>query len=165
MRHFQQTQAPAKDRNDWVTIHTLLPFLWDYRGRAGLAIAFLVISKIAVVGLPLALKEVVDYLDTPNYRELALPIVLLVAYGLLRLSSSLFNELRDVVFAKVRHGTMKTLSLTSLRQLHGLSLRYHLERKTGALSRDMERGTRGASTLLNFMVFSILPTIVEFGLV
>lgn len=165
MRHFQQTEAPSTDRNDWVTIRALLPFLWDYRGRAGLALAFLVISKVAVVGLPLALKEIVDYLDQPGLKEVALPIVLLVAYGLLRLSSSLFNELRDVVFAKVRHGTMKTLSLTSLRQLHGLSLRYHLERKTGALSRDMERGTRGASTLLNFMVFSILPTFVELGLV
>jgi ATP-binding cassette subfamily B protein len=165
MRHLQQTEAPSENRNDWVTIRSLIPFLWDYRGRAGLALAFLVISKVAVVGLPLALKEVVDYLDTPNHRELALPIVLLIAYGLLRLSSSLFNELRDVVFAKVRHGTMKTLSLTALRQLHGLSLRYHLERKTGALSRDMERGTRGASTLLNFMVFSILPTFVELGLV
>lgn len=165
MRHFQQTEAPSNDRNDWVTIRALLPFLWDYRGRAGLALGFLVISKVAVVGLPLALKEIVDYLDQPGLKEVALPIVLLVAYGLLRLSSSLFNELRDVVFAKVRHGTMKTLSLASLRQLHGLSLRYHLERKTGALSRDMERGTRGASTLLNFMVFSIIPTFVELGLV
>ena len=165
MRHFQQTEAPSSDRNDWVTIRALLPFLWNYRGRAGLALGFLVISKIAVVGLPLALKEIVDYLDQPDFKEVALPVALLVAYGLLRLSSSLFNELRDVVFAKVRHGTMKTLSLASLRQLHGLSLRYHLERKTGALSRDMERGTRGASTLLNFMVFSILPTFVELGLV
>ncbi|MCW8983023.1 MAG: ABC transporter ATP-binding protein/permease [Gammaproteobacteria bacterium] len=146
-------------------MRSLLPFLWDYRGRAGLALAFLVISKMAVVGVPLALKEIVDYLDRPNYSDVALPIVLLIAYGLLRLSSSLFNELRDVVFAKVRHGTMKSLSLTSLRQLHSLSLRYHLERKTGALSRDMERGTRGASTLLNFMVFSIIPTFVELGLV
>ncbi|MCW8826066.1 MAG: ABC transporter ATP-binding protein/permease [Gammaproteobacteria bacterium] len=165
MRHFQQTEAPSEGRNDWVTIRSLLPFLWDYRGRAGLALAFLVISKMAVVGVPLALKEIVDYLDRPNYSDVALPIVLLIAYGLLRLSSSLFNELRDVVFAKVRHGTMKSLSLTSLRQLHSLSLRYHLERKTGALSRDMERGTRGASTLLNFMVFSIIPTFVELGLV
>ena len=165
MRKFQQTEAPSKGRNDWTTIRALLPFLWDYRGRAGLALAFLVISKIAVVGLPLALKEIVDYLDKPDLKEVVLPVFLLVVYGLLRLSSSLFNELRDVVFAKVRHGTMKSLSLTSLRQLHDLSLRYHLERKTGALSRDMERGTRGASTLLNFMVFSILPTFVEFGLV
>ena len=164
MRAFQQTSAPST-HIDWTSIRSLLPFLWDYRGRAGLALAFLVISKIAVVGLPLALKEVVDYLDRPDYKEVALPVALLIVYGLLRLSSSLFNELRDVVFAKVRHGTMKTLSLTALRQLHGLSLRYHLERKTGALSRDMERGTRGASTLLNFMVFSILPTFVEFGLV
>ena len=164
MRHYQQTEAPSNHK-DWDTIRALLPFLWNYRGRAGLALAFLIISKMALVGLPLALKEIVNYLDQPDYREVALPIVLLIAYGLLRLGSSLFNELRDVVFAKVRHGTMKVLSLTSLKQLHSLSLRYHLERKTGALSRDMERGTRGASTLLNFMVFSILPTFVELGLV
>lgn len=100
MAHFKQTQAPSEDRKDWETIRSLLPFLWNYRGRAGLALGFLVLSKVAVVGLPLALKEIVDYLDTPDYRELALPIVLLVAYGLLRLSSSLFNELRDVVLPR-----------------------------------------------------------------
>ncbi len=159
------TEAPEEQRNDLRTIKSLLPFLWNYRGRAGLALLFLISSKIALVGIPLALKALVDYLDHPQTQQLALPIVLLCAYGLLRLGGSIFNELRDIVFAKVRHGTMRQLSLNALAQLHQLSLRYHLERKTGALSRDMERGTRSASSLLNYMVFSILPTLIELSLV
>ncbi len=163
--HIKHTEEPLDQRKDWQTIRSLLPYLWNYRGRAGLALAFLVLSKLAIVGVPLALKEIVDALDTPEGRAVALPIALLLAYGLLRLAGSAFNELRDVVFAKVRHGTMRELSLKSLDHLHKLSLRYHLERKTGALSRDMERGTRSASSLLNYMVFSILPTLVELSLV
>ncbi len=163
--HIKYTEQPESHRKDWLTIRSLLPYLWNYRGRAGLALAFLVLSKVAIVGVPLALKEIVDALDTPEGRAVALPIALLLAYGLLRLAGSAFNELRDVVFAKVRHGTMRTLSLKALDHLHKLSLRYHLERKTGALSRDMERGTRSASSLLNYMLFSILPTAVELGLI
>ncbi len=162
---FQRTEEPLSNRNDWQTIRSLLPYLWNYRGRAGLALAFLVLSKLAIVGVPLALKEIVDALDTSNGHSATLPIVLLLAYGVLRLAGSAFNELRDVVFALVRHGTMRELSLKSLDHLHKLSLRYHLERKTGALSRDMERGTRSAASLLNYMVFSILPTFIELGLV
>jgi ABC-type transport system involved in Fe-S cluster assembly fused permease/ATPase subunit len=161
----KQTEAPAADRKDWQTIRSLLPYLWNYRGRAGLALAFLVFSKLAIVGVPLALKGIVDALDNPQGRMLALPLAILIGYGLLRLAGSAFNELRDVVFAKVRHGTMRDLSLKAMGHLHKLSLRYHLERKTGALSRDMERGTRAASSLLNYMLFSILPTFVELGLV
>ncbi len=163
--HIKYTEAPRDQRNDMRTLHSLVPFLWNYRGRAGLALLFLVMAKLATVGIPLALKEIVDLLDNPEGRQLALPIALLVGYGLLRFGSSAFNELRDVVFAKVRHGTMRQLSLKSLDHLHKLSLRYHLERKTGAISRDMERGTRSASSLLNYMLFSILPTLVELGLV
>ncbi len=163
--HRKQTEAPATNRHDWQTIRSLFPYLWNYRGRAGMALAFLVLSKLAIVGVPLALKGIVDALDTPEGRTLALPIALLIGYGVLRLAGSAFNELRDVVFARVRHGTMRDLSLKALGHLHKLSLRYHLERKTGALSRDMERGTRSASSLLNYMLFSILPTFVELGLV
>lgn len=163
--HIKHTEEPHNERNDWQTIRSLLPYLWNYRGRAGLALAFLVLSKLAIVGVPLALKEIVDALDQPEGQSIALPLTMLVAYGLLRLAGSAFNELRDVVFAKVRHGTMRELSLKSLEHLHRLSLRYHLERRTGALSRDMERGTRSASSLLNYMLFSILPTAVELSLV
>lgn len=165
MMRIKRTEEPLAERNDWQTVRSLLPYLWNYRGRAGLALAFLVLSKLAIVGVPLALKEIVDALDSSKGHAATLPIVLLLAYGVLRLAGSAFNELRDVVFAKVRHGTMRELSLKSLDHLHKLSLRYHLERKTGALSRDMERGTRSAASLLNYMVFSILPTFVELGLV
>lgn len=162
--HYRHTEAPS-GINDWRALRALLPFLWDYRSRAGLALLFLVLAKLANVGIPLALKEIVDYLDTADKAALALPIVLLLAYGVLRLCSSAFNELRDMVFAKVRYGTMRALSTRVLSHLHTLSLRYHLERKTGAITRDLERGTRSAATLLNYMVFNILPTLVEFLLI
>ncbi len=166
--HIRHTEPPATRRNDWQTIRALLPYLWVYRGRAGLAILFLTLAKLANVGIPLALKEIVDYLNgakAGTTATLALPIVLLLAYGLLRLGSSAFNELRDVVFARVRHGIMRRLSLKFLEHLHALSLRFHLERKTGAITRDLERGTRSASSLLNYLLFNILPTIVEVTLI
>ncbi len=159
--HIRHTESPSDKRNDWLTIRSLLPYLWAYRGRAGLAIGFLVLAKLANVGVPLALKEIVDLLDTPEHRQLALPIVLLLTYGLLRLGSSAFNELRDVAFARVRHGIMRRISTRTLEHLHRLGLRFHLERQTGAISRDLERGTRSASSLLNYMLFNILPTLVE----
>ncbi len=163
--HNRHTEAPRADRKDWHTIRSLLPYLWAYRGRAALAVGFLILAKLANVGVPVALKQIVDTLDTPEGRQIALPIALLVAYGLLRFGSSAFNELRDVVFARVRHGVMRRLSLKVLGRLHELSLRYHLERKTGAISRDLERGTRAASSLLNYMLFNILPTLVEVSLI
>ncbi len=130
-----------------------------------LAIACLVLAKVANVGVPLVLKEIVDQLDQGVKTELILPLFLLLAYGLLRLSSSLFNELRDAVFARVRYHAMRGLSTRVLRHLHSLSLRFHLERQTGAISRDLERGTRSVSSILNYMVFSIIPMMVEFLLV
>ena len=166
--HIRHTEPPTKRRNDWHTIRALLPYLWAYRGRAGLAILFLTLAKLANVGIPLALKDIVDYLNGAkggSAGALALPMVLLLAYGLLRLGSSAFNELRDVVFARVRHGVMRRLSLKFLEHLHALSLRFHLERKTGAITRDLERGTRSASSLLNYLLFNILPTIVEVTLI
>ncbi len=163
--HIRYTEAATTKRNDWQTIRSLLPYLWDYRGRVGLALLFLILAKAATVGIPLALKEIVDFLDNPDDRALALPLVLLLIYGPLRLTGSVFNELRDVVFAKVRHGTMRKLSLKVLQHLHDLGLRFHLERKTGAVSRDLERGTRSASSLLNYMVFNVIPTLVEVTLI
>lgn len=143
----------------------MLPLLWDYRGRVLFALLCLVLAKVANVGIPVVLKEIVDALDVESGEPLALPIVLLLAYGVLRLASTLFNELRDAVFAKVRYGAMRQVSNRVLQHLHALSLRYHLERKTGAVTRDLERGTRSLSTILNYMVFNILPTAVEFLLV
>ncbi|MFA7633244.1 MAG: ABC transporter ATP-binding protein/permease [Thiohalomonadaceae bacterium] len=163
--HIRHTTPPSQARHDWQTIRYLLPYIWAYRGRAVFALLFLVLAKLANVGVPLALKEIVDYLDSPGLRELTLPLVLLLAYGVLRLASLAFNELRDVIFARVRYGIMRRLSRTFLHHLHALSLRFHLERKTGAISRDLERGTRSASTLLNYLLFNILPTLVEVSLI
>ena len=164
--HIPATSLPdASSGDDIKTLRALLPFLWNYRGRVLLALGFLILAKVANVGVPLVLKDIVDSLDGNTHSQLVLPLALLLTYGALRLASSLFNELRDSVFARVRHGAMRSVSLKVLEHLHTLSLRYHLERKTGGLSRDIDRGTRSVSSLMNYMVFSILPTLVEIALV
>jgi len=161
IRHYGQ---PPAERNDWKTIRSLLPYLWRYRGRVLLAIGFLVLAKLANVAVPLVLKEIVDNLSGPP-AILVLPLALLVAYGLLRLGNSLFGELRDVVFAKVLQRSIRNVGLKVFEHLHALSLRFHLERQTGGISRDIERGAAGIRFLLNFMLFNILPTLLEIGLV
>ncbi|MEE9351316.1 MAG: ABC transporter ATP-binding protein/permease [Thiotrichaceae bacterium] len=153
------------NRRDLQNLRSILPYLMDYRGRALFALACLVLSKVANVGVPVTLKAIVDYLEGHQEQMLVLPVALLLAYGALRLSSSLFNELRDTIFAKVRYHVMRRLSTRVLSHLHDLSLRFHLDRKTGAISRDLERGTRSVGTIMNFMVFSIIPVLVEFTLV
>jgi ATP-binding cassette subfamily B protein len=160
-----RTQRPDTNRRDWQNLHSMLPFLWEYRGRALFALACLIASKVANVGVPLILKGIVDALQGKPQQVLVLPVILLLGYGVLRLASALFNELRDTVFARVRYHAMRKLSVRVLEHLHNLSLRFHLERKTGAISRDLERGTGSVSTLMNFMVFSIIPIAVEFTLV
>jgi ATP-binding cassette subfamily B protein len=158
-----------KDRRDWHNLKGMLPFLWEFRGRALFALSCLVLSKVANVGVPLVLKEIVEHFERAREEPLlmaaVLPVSLLFAYGVLKLGASLFNELRDVVFAKVRYRAMRRLSTRVLEHLHRLSLRFHLDRKTGAVSRDLERGTRSVSQILNYMAFSILPIMVEFTLV
>lgn len=157
--------GPApKDRNDIRTVRTLLPYLWEFKGRVVVALALLIAAKIANVAVPLVLKDIVDALDKPQ-ALLTLPLFLLLAYGLLRLCSTLFGELRDAVFAKVTQRAIRRVAIRVFTHLHALSLRFHLERQTGGVSRDIERGTRGISFLLNFMLFNILPTLVEIGLV
>ena len=156
--------AAAPPTGDAGVIAKLLPYLWEYRGRVALAIGFLVTAKVANLGVPLIMKGIVDGLSGPK-AVLAVPIALLAAYGLLRMSSTMFNELRDVVFAKVAQRAMRRVALEVFEHMHSLSLRFHLERQTGGLTRDIERGTRGISTLLNFMVFSVLPTFFEIALV
>ncbi|MEW8030251.1 MAG: ABC transporter ATP-binding protein/permease [Candidatus Thiodiazotropha sp.] len=166
MVHSTRTQPQVhKDRRDYHNLRNMLPFLWEYRGRALLALACLVLAKLANVGIPLVLKEIVDTLDRGDETLLVLPLFLLLGYGALRLSSSLFNELRDAIFARVRYRAMRNLSNRVLAHLHELSLRFHLQRQTGAISRDLERGTRSVSTIFNYLVFSIIPMMVEFGLV
>ena len=160
-----RTEKPHGDRTDWQNIRRMLPFIWSYRGRVLLALLFLVLSKLAMVGVPIVLKFIIDALDTPPDQTATLPVALLLAYGLLRFVNSGFNELRDVIFARVRYHAMRELSVTTLRHLHRLSLRFHLERNTGAISRDMERGAQSFSSILNYLVFNIVPTAAEVLLV
>ncbi len=163
MRPKHYGQPPAR-QSDWKAIKSLLPYLWEFRGRVVLALAFLALAKVATVSVPLVLKEIVDAL-TPSQATLALPIFLLLAYGALRLANSTFGELRDMVFAKVTQRSIRRVALRVFEHLHNLSLRFHLERQTGGMSRDIERGTAGIRFLLNFMLFNILPTILEIGFV
>lgn len=151
-------------RGDWNTIKGLWPYLREFRGRVALALGCLFIAKLANVGVPLLLKEIVDALDKAS-AALALPTALLIGYGLLRLSSTLFAELRDIIFAKVAQRSIRNVALQTFRHLHSLSLRFHLERQTGGVSRDIERGTRGIESLLRYAVFSIIPTLFEMALV
>ena len=143
----------------------MMPFIWDYRGRVLVALLCLIISKLAMVGVPVVLKYIVDGLDASPGQTVVLPVMLLLAYGLLRFVNAGFNELRDAIFARVRYHAMNALSVSVLRHLHRLSLRYHLERNTGAISRDMERGAQSVSSILNYLVFNIVPTAAEFLLV
>jgi ATP-binding cassette, subfamily B, heavy metal transporter len=165
MQRIVATERTHGDRRDWYNLRAMLPYLWEFRGRAALALVCLVLAKVANVGVPLVLKQIVDAFEGRQGQILVLPLSLLLVYGALKLSSSLFNELRDVVFARVRYRAMRRLSTRVLGHLHNLSLRYHLERRSGAISRDLERGTRSVSTILNYMVFSVLPVLVEFSLV
>ncbi len=148
----------------WRVVRMLLPYLWEFRWRVALALVFLVVAKVANVSVPLVMKEIVDGLDASR-QVLVLPLALLLIYGVLRLSTTLFAELRDVVFVRVTRRAIRRVALGVFRYLHSLSLRFHLERQTGGVSRDIERGTKGISTLLSYALFSIIPVILEFSLV
>lgn len=154
------TDRPA----DWQAIRSLLPYLTEFKWRVGIALTLLVFSKLANVSVPLVLKQIIDSLDA-SHAVLAVPVALVIAYGLLRLFSTLFGEMRDAVFAKVTQRAIRRVALQVFEHLHSLSLRFHLDRQTGGVSRDIERGTRGIGFLLNFMLFNILPTLLEIGLV
>jgi ATP-binding cassette subfamily B protein len=163
-------QPPANQatRNDWTTLKTLVPYLWAYKWRVSLALVFLVGAKVANVTVPLVLKKLIDGLTLkPGDPQalLVLPLGILVAYGALRLSTTLFTELREFVFARVTQRAVRTIALKVFRHLHALSLRFHLSRQTGGMTRDIERGTRGISSLVSYTLFSILPTLVEIVLV
>jgi ATP-binding cassette subfamily B protein len=156
--------ARARLRHEWRVVPALLPYLWEYKWRVTIALVLLVVAKLANVGVPLVLREVVDSLG-PARAIVAVPFALLAAYGLLRMSATLFAELRDVLFVRVAQRAIRRIALKVFRHLHSLSLRFHLERQTGGMSRDIERGTEGISTLLSYLIFSILPVILEFVLV
>ncbi|MEO8250113.1 MAG: ABC transporter ATP-binding protein/permease, partial [Burkholderiales bacterium] len=153
---------------DWATLKRLFPYIWRYKWRVLAALLFMVGAKVANVGVPLLLKNLVDSLSIkPGDAQavLVVPIALLVGYGLLRLSTSLFTELRELVFAKATHGTARTIALETFEHLHALSLRFHLERQTGGMTRDIERGVRGIESLISYSLYSIVPTLIEVALV
>jgi ATP-binding cassette subfamily B protein len=166
--HASAGQPARSDRSDWATLRRLFPYLWRYKWRVMAALAFMVGAKVANVGVPVLLKNLVDTMTPkPDMAQalLVVPIALLVAYGLLRFSTSLFGELRELVFAKATEGAARSISLEVFRHLHALSLRFHLERQTGGMTRDIERGTRGVHSLISMSLYSIVPTIIELTLV
>ena len=159
--------SPVPPR-DWSTLQRLLPYLWQYKWRVLAALAFMIGAKLANVGVPVLLKHLVDALDMrPGDARavLVVPVALLVGYGLLRFSTALFTELRDLVFAKATQGASRAIALSTFEHLHALSLRFHLERQTGGMTRDIERGVRSTESLISYSLYSILPTLIEMGLV
>lgn len=167
MRAYADNDYPADHKPDWSIISGLWPYLLEFRGRVALAMAMLVLAKLATVATPVALKYIVDYLDQNRGADMLLwiPVVLVVAYGSLRFGATLFSELRDAVFARVAERAMRRVSLRVFEHLHQRELGFHLDRKTGGLARDIERGTNGISFLLRFTLFNIVPTILEILLV
>ena len=158
----------AAPRTDWHTLQRLFPYLWEYKWRVLLALGFMVGAKLANVGVPLLLKNLVDAMTLKPGEPLTMlvvPMALLVAYGALRLCTSLFTELRELVFSKATEGAARSISLKVFRHLHAMSLRFHLERQTGGVTRDIERGTRGVHSLISYSLYSIVPTLIEVTLV
>jgi len=172
------TEAPHTERKDLINLKRMIPFLWSYKGRVLFALASLMLAKVATVSIPLILKDIVDALDMstdhasasagaimPEQIPIEFPMMLLLGYGALRLMNVLFNELRDAIFARVRYRAMRDISKKVMAHLYNLSLSFHLERKTGGISRDLDRGARSLSSILNYLTFNIIPTLTEFALV
>jgi ATP-binding cassette subfamily B protein len=157
-----------EDESDWRTLKRLFPYLWEYKWRVMAALSFMVGAKFANVGVPLLLKELIDNMTpqpTVAQAVLVVPVALLIAYGLLRLSVSAFTEFRELVFAEATQGAARRIALETFEHLHRLSLRFHLERQTGGMSRDIERGVRGIESLIAYSLYSIVPTLIEVLLV
>jgi len=160
--------TPSKQRSDRETVKRLLPYLWTYKWRVMAALTFMVCAKLANVSVPLLLKDLIDAMSfKPNDPQavLVVPVAMLVTYGVLRLSVSAFTELRELVFAKATQGAARQIALETFEHLHGLSLRFHLERQTGGMTRDIERGVRGIESLISYSLYSVVPTFIEVALV
>ena len=173
MRHLSGHHDPsadtkAKSKSDWQVIRDLLPYLLEYKFRVALALSCLIAAKVANLGIPILMKDLINDLnikaDSPQ-ALLVIPVALIVAYGLLRMSASLFTELRESLFARVTQNAVRKVALQVFQHLHGLALSFHLSRQTGGVSRDIERGTRGIQSLISYSLYSILPTLIEFCLV
>jgi len=173
MRHSSGHQHASADsktpqRGDWRVIRDLLPYLLEYRFRVILALSCLIAAKFANLGIPILMKELIDSLDVKTDSPQALlvvPVGIIIAYGLLRISASLFAELREALFARVTQNAVRKVALQVFEHLHSLALSFHLARQTGGVSRDIERGTRGIQSLISYSLYSILPTLIEFCLV
>ena len=155
-------QPPAG--SDWKTLSRLLPYLWQYKWRVVIALSLMVCAKLANVSVPLLLKELVDAMSLkPGDAQavLVVPVALLVAYGALRLLTSAFTELRELVFAKATQGASRSIALETFEHLHALSLRFHLARQTGGMTRDIERGVRGIESLISYSLYSVIPTLIQ----
>ncbi|MBV2181738.1 MAG: ABC transporter ATP-binding protein/permease [Castellaniella sp.] len=163
MRFSHTGPAPAR-RDDWQTLKTLWPYVWAFRGRVTLAFACLLVAKLANVSTPIYLKDLIDGLGMPA-TQLTVPLAALAGYGLARLMTGVFGELRDALFARVTQGSIQQVASQVFRHLLALSLRFHMGRRTGGLTRDIERGTKGIGFLLNFTVFNVLPTLLEIAMV
>ena len=159
-------QTPAG--SDWKTLSRLLPYLWQYKWRVVIALSLMVCAKLANVSVPLLLKELVDAMSlkpSDPQAVLVVPVALLLGYGALRLLTSAFTELRELVFAKATQGASRSIALQTFEHLHALSLRFHLARQTGGMTRDIERGVRGIESLISYSLYSVIPTLIEVGLV
>ena len=161
-------QALAPERSDGRTLQRLLPYLWTYKWRVVFALGFMVGAKLANVSVPLLLKNLIDTMTLKPgdpVAVLVVPVALLLAYGALRLTTSAFTELRELVFAKATQGAARSIALQTFEHLHALSLRFHLARQTGGMTRDIERGVRGIESLISYSLYSIVPTLIEVALV
>ena len=170
MQHFKSESSattPKHQLNDWKVIKNLLPYLTAYKARIIFTLLCLIMAKAANLGVPIMLKKIVDAMSitTPSQALLVVPISLIVAYGLLRLSASLLAEMRELIFSKVTEQAVRQVGLQVFNHLHALSLRFHLSRQTGGMTRDIERGTRGIQSLISFSLYSIIPTLIELAMV
>ena len=166
MRHTNSEtnpQAKARQHSDWHVIKNLMPYIWQFKLRVIITLLCLVFAKVANLGVPVVLKKIVDTLSITNTSQalVVVPVSLILAYGLLRLSASLFGELRELIFAKVTESAVRKVGLQVFNYVHALSLRFHLSRQTGGMTRDIERGTRGIQSLISYSLYSIIPTLIE----
>ena len=160
--------SPPQERSDGRTLQRLLPYLWTYKWRVIIALGFMVGAKLANVSVPILLKDLIDTMTLKPGDPAAVLIVpasLLLAYGALRLTTSAFTELRELIFAKATQGAARSIALETFQHLHALSLRFHLARQTGGMTRDIERGVRGIESLISYSLYSIVPTLIEVALV
>jgi ATP-binding cassette subfamily B protein len=167
-RHHSSADSKTPQRGDWRVIRDLLPYLLEYRFRVIFALSCLIAAKFANLGIPILMKDLIDSLDVKAGSPqslLVVPVGIIIAYGLLRISASIFTELREALFARVTQNAVRKVALQVFEHLHSLALSFHLARQTGGVSRDIERGTRGIQSLISYSLYSILPTLIEFCLV